>query len=290
MMRKPKSQLRTKQSNISSGIVPSLVLFILGIAVAEEIQPLQDDLTTTLVLLSFLIAINVGLFRYMALHKAFQHTHRIKYWKVKQKSTFYLYLFLTVIMIGEIFRYGMILAILFLFGLLLIGIRSVVIRYKNSNMVLPSFPLKKHSKLLRINIEEIDKMEGKGFEVFLAELYDGMGYYTEVTPHTDYGIDVIVIKDKIKAGIQAKCYGEGRTVGVDAVNEVCGGAGYWNIQKKIIITNRFFTKKALISAQHNNIEMIDRDGLKLLIKEYQQSREQRSLFNSLIFFNKFKHN
>ena len=25
----------------------------------------------------------------------------------------------------------------------------------------------------------------------------------------DYGIDVIIIKDKIKTGIQAKCYGEG---------------------------------------------------------------------------------
>ncbi|HWJ77307.1 MAG TPA: restriction endonuclease [Niallia sp.] len=290
MGRKPKNQLNIKQSNISSRIVTVLVLFILGVAIAEEIHPFQDELTTTIVLLSFFIVINIGLFRYMALHKALQHTHRIKYWKAKQKATLYIFLFLTVIMIGEIFRYGMILAILFLFILLLIGIRSVIICYKDSSMSLPSFPFEKHSKLLQINIEDIDKMDGKEFEVFLAELYDAMGYYTEVTPHTDYGIDVIVIKDKIKVGIQAKCYGEGRTVGVDAVNEVCGGAGYWNVQKKIIITNRFFTKKALISAQHNNIEMIDRDNLKILIKEYQHSREQRRLFNSLIFFNKFKHN
>ena len=100
-------------------------------------------------------------------------------------------------------------------------------------------------------LKKIDKMEGKEFEVFLSKLYEGIGYYAELTPHTDYGIDVIIIKYKIKIGIQAKCYGEGRTIGVEAVNEVCGGAGYWKVQKKMVITNRYFSKKALITA---NIE------------------------------------
>lgn len=286
MKRKVKKQHRTKQTIISS-ILFSIILFIMGLETAGSIKPIQVDVTTTFVLLIFLIAINIGLFRSMELHKAFRHTHRIRYWKFKQKSIFCLYLLLTLLMIAEIVPYGGVLAILFVIGLISIGIRSV--STKKFRIAFPSLTLNKHSKQLQLDIEEIDKMDGKEFEVYLAELYDGLGYYTEVTPHTDYGIDVIVIKDKIKAGIQAKCYGEGRTVGVDAVNEVCGGAGYWNVQKKIIITNRYFTKKALISAQHNEIEMINRNGLKLLIGEYQEIREQKGTFSYLTFF-KFKHN
>jgi HJR/Mrr/RecB family endonuclease len=137
----------------------------------------------------------------------------------------------------------------------------------------------KHSKIRNMAIEKIDKMEGKEFEVFLSKLYEGIGYYAELTPHTDYEIDVIIIKDKIKTGIQAKYYGEGRTIGVEAVNEVCGGAGYWKVQKKMVITNRYFSKKALITAELNNIEMIDRDGLKILIKEYQEMIEPRTIFH-----------
>lgn len=286
MKRKVKKQHRTNQT-ITSSILFSIILFIMGLETAGSIKPIQDDVTTTSALLIFLIAINIGLFRSMELHKAFRHTHRIRYWKFKQKIIFYLYLFFTILTIAEIVPYGVVLTILFVLGLISIGIRSVTT--KKFNIALPSPPFKKHPKQLQLDIEEIDKMDGKEFEIYLAELYDGLGYYTEITPHTDYGIDVIVIKDKIKAGIQAKCYGEGRTVGVDAVNEVCGGSGYWNVQKKIIITNRYFTKKALISAQHNEIEMIDRNGLKLLISEYQELREQKGTFNFLTFF-KFKHN
>ena len=92
MGKKAKKQHRTKQSYTSSFII-SFILFIIGLETAGRIKPLQDDVTTTSVSLFFLIAINIGLFRSMELHKAFQHTHRIHYWKLKQKSFFCLYLF-----------------------------------------------------------------------------------------------------------------------------------------------------------------------------------------------------
>ncbi|BDH61475.1 hypothetical protein MTP04_16050 [Lysinibacillus sp. PLM2] len=133
------------------------------------------------------------------------------------------------------------------------------------------------------------QIQGKEFEVFLAKLFDEMGYYSEVTPHNDFGIDVIIIKDKIKTGIQAKCYGEGRTIGVEAVNEVCGGAGVWNVQKKMVITNRYFTKNAFITAKSNNIELIDRDGLQLLIQKYKEIKEEKSIFSFFSFLSRWKH-
>ncbi|MFJ5792697.1 restriction endonuclease [Lysinibacillus sp. NPDC093197] len=280
---------RAKKSNAPSTILAIVVLFIMGKVIADNINPLQDDVSSTLVLLFFLIAIIIGLFRYMGLHQVFRITPRIRYWNLKQKSIFGLYLFFIVLMISEIFPHGEILALFFFLGLFYIGIRSIIGSYKNSNAVLSPLLLKKRSKYCHVNIEEIDKMGGTEFEEFLSELYYGLGYYAEVTPHNDYGVDVIIIKDKIKTGIQAKCYGEGRRIGVEAVNEICGGAGYWKAQKKKVITNRYFTKKALNSAKANNVEMVDRDGLQLLIKEYQLILQRRGASSFFSFIKRWKH-
>ncbi|WP_163103075.1 restriction endonuclease [Peribacillus alkalitolerans] len=123
-------------------------------------------------------------------------------------------------------------------------------------------------------------MNGRQFELFLSKLYDGLGCFSEVTPPTgDFGTDVITVKDKTKTVIQAKCYGEGQNVGVEAINEVCSGTGYWNAQKKIVITNRYYSKAAILSAKRNNVKLIDRDGLQLLLREYQDSMENKNLFS-----------
>ncbi|MEC1526075.1 restriction endonuclease [Neobacillus niacini] len=60
--------------------------------------------------------------------------------------------------------------------------------------------------------------------------------------------------------------------------KVCGGAGYWNAQNKVVITNRYFTKSAILSAERNNVKLIDRDGLQLLLREYRDSLENKNLF------------
>ncbi|WP_052404874.1 restriction endonuclease [Bacillus rubiinfantis] len=68
------------------------------------------------------------------------------------------------------------------------------------------------------------------------------GYHVEVTnPSGDFGGDLLLRKRKEKAVVQAKRYGEDKKVGVDAINEVVGAAGYYNATKKIVITNRYYT-------------------------------------------------
>lgn len=118
-----------------------------------------------------------------------------------------------------------------------------------------------------VALEEIDKMDGTEFEVFIAKLYDALGYFSEVTPPSgDFGADVLTVTGKTKTAIQVKCYCNGRTVGVEAINEVLGGAGYSNAQRKMVITNRYYTKAAIQSAERNNVELINRDGLLPLLK------------------------
>lgn len=99
---------------------------------------------------------------------------------------------------------------------------------------------------------------------------------------------MITVKEKVKTVIQAKCYGEGKTVGVEAINEVCGGAGYWKAQKKMVITNRYFTQSAILSAKRNQVKLIDREGLQNLLHEYREALEQNHLHRLLPFFNKIR--
>jgi hypothetical protein len=70
---------------------------------------------------------------------------------------------------------------------------------------------------------------------------------------------------------------------LEAVNEVLGGAGVWKAHRKIVITNRYFTKKAVISADSNNVQLIDRDGLQLLLQEYRETLEAKQFSRFLPF-------
>lgn len=188
----------TNQSFITTTVLPILFLFIFGLSIANETD--QDFLT-----MAILVSINIGIFRLLGLHKAFRRTRHVQYWKLKQKVFFVLYLFLTTIMFGSIFTYGeMYISLAFFVGLLFFGVRIIWISLINLKSMLPSLENDKRSKIKQITIDDIDKMEGTEFEVYLSNLYDQMGYFAELPPHNDYGIDVIIIKDKIKTGIQAK--------------------------------------------------------------------------------------
>lgn len=122
-------------------------------------------------------------------------------------------------------------------------------------------------------IEDVDKMNGYEFEGFLAPLFRSYGYHVEVTKKSgDFGADLIIKKSKINYAVQAKCYGEDKKVGVAAINEVVGSAGYHNTIKKIVITNRYFTKSAMITAKRNDVILLNRDELIRMINHYNQKQ------------------
>jgi len=118
-------------------------------------------------------------------------------------------------------------------------------------------PLNQYS----FTIDDIDLMSGQDFEYFLANLFQKMGYSTEITKHSgDQGIDVIAEKNGVKIGIQAKCYS--RQVTNSAVQEVVAGLMYYKLDKGIVVTNHYFTESAIQLAQSNNIVLWDRNLLK----------------------------
>lgn len=130
------------------------------------------------------------------------------------------------------------------------------------------------------DINKIDRMNGRQFEMFVAKLFEKMGYATEVTAKSgDQGIDVIVKDDNIKIGIQAKCFSN--KVSNKAVQEVVAGLRYHKCRKGMVISNNYFTQSARDLASANGIELWDRDVLIKKISIFNPKPSERSKKTSL---------
>lgn len=117
-----------------------------------------------------------------------------------------------------------------------------------------------------INVDDIDMMSGVEFELFLANYFSSIGYETEVTKSSgDQGIDIILRKDEISIGVQAKCYSG--SVGNSAIQQAVAGKLFYHLDKVMVITNSIFTSSAIELAQANDVILWDRTILKERICE-----------------------
>ena len=117
-----------------------------------------------------------------------------------------------------------------------------------------------------ITIEDVDEMDGYQFEEFVAQLFQEMGYRTEVTSSSgDYGIDVIAKRKGLTIGIQAKRYSD--KVPNKAVQEVIAGITFYNLDQGLVITNNYYTKPAQNQAKGTNVLLWDRDMLLQKLRE-----------------------
>ena len=75
--------------------------------------------------------------------------------------------------------------------------------------------------------------------------------------------DVIAYKEKVKYGIQCKCYSS--DIGNKAVQEAFSGARFYDCHVPVVLTNQHFTKSAIELASKNNVILWDREHLNNLI-------------------------
>ncbi|HDX9658645.1 TPA: restriction endonuclease [Bacillus toyonensis] len=117
-----------------------------------------------------------------------------------------------------------------------------------------------------VTIEVIDAMDGYQFEEFVAQLFQDMGYKTEVASGSgDYGIDVIARRKGLNIGIQAKWYSD--KVPNKDVQEVIAGIAFYNLDRGLVITNNYYTKQAQNQAKSTNVLLWDRDILQQKLRE-----------------------
>ncbi|MDE6585679.1 MAG: restriction endonuclease, partial [Clostridia bacterium] len=134
---------------------------------------------------------------------------------------------------------------------------------------------KREEILLKSNIKQIDNMDGVTFENYLAMVFKQKGYNVTLTKTTgDYGVDLILSsKDNElteKIIIQAKRYS--KKVPISAVQQISAARDYYHTNDAWVITNNYFTQPAINLAKANDIKLIDRDMLAMLITSIQPNR------------------
>lgn len=119
----------------------------------------------------------------------------------------------------------------------------------------------------KAGIEEIDKMSGHEFELYLTNLFERLGYKVHHSGrhNNDYGCDVIIEKDGKRTAIQAKR--RSHSVGEPAIQEIYSSLNVYNCQQAVVLTNGFFTNQAQFLARRNNVMLWDRNKLIDLILE-----------------------
>ena len=140
---------------------------------------------------------------------------------------------------------------------------------------------------LPLTIEDIDTLEPRFFEVYVAALFHKQGHRVELTPSTgDKGADVIAHKrqaDSCGLLIQVKQCRNDRKPGSSAVREIVAAKPFYQEQydtnfQPMVITNREFTKQARQLSSQNQVEMYERKWLMQSLKKYPVTWKDVNLF------------
>ena len=128
-----------------------------------------------------------------------------------------------------------------------------------------------------LTIEDVDKLEPKFFEVFVAALFDKQGYYVVLTPYSgDKGADVVARQRGNKTGgllIQAKHRQAGGKSDRKAIDEVLAAKPFYEKEygtafQLAVITNREFNKPAHRYSRSEQVEVYERKWLMQNLKQY----------------------
>ena len=117
-----------------------------------------------------------------------------------------------------------------------------------------------------VQFQSIDAMDGLDFERYVAALLRANGYRkASLTEKYDFGVDIVAEKDGVRWGIQAKRHSG--LVKAEAVRQVVTGLKIYGCDRAMVITNSTYSSVARRVAEANDCVLIDRTGLKRLVKQ-----------------------
>jgi restriction system protein len=125
-----------------------------------------------------------------------------------------------------------------------------------------------------IQLVDVDCMTGVEFEEFVAALFSGPGRIVEKTKASgDQGGDVIVRQGAHREVVQAKRYLG--TVSNAAVQEVVAAKAVYGCHSAWVVTNAWFTSGAEQLAEANEVELVSRERLRLLLESGRAPERRR---------------
>tara|TARA_R110002050_G_scaffold168155_1_gene299272 strand:- start:3760 stop:7011 length:3252 start_codon:yes stop_codon:yes gene_type:complete len=119
---------------------------------------------------------------------------------------------------------------------------------------------------------EIEKLNPRLFEAYVASLYTKQGFQVYLTPFAnDKGADVVALSSNGNYLIQAKQ--SQSNVSNDAIQEVVTSRNYYENHfsekfKLVVLTNNYFGSSAMTLSNSNEVEVIDRTKLERLTQSF----------------------
>jgi restriction system protein len=124
-------------------------------------------------------------------------------------------------------------------------------------------PTSDRLRLRHADLDQVDRMDGTTFELYLSELLRDHGYgVRHVGRVGDFGADLLIDADGQRAVVQAKRYRQ--AVGVNAVREAAAARAHYGAQRAIVVTNSWFTGPAVALARSNRVDLWNRETLATL--------------------------
>ncbi len=127
-----------------------------------------------------------------------------------------------------------------------------------------------------LSMQEIDKLSGREFELYLEKVFKGLGWYVKVTPASgDQGADLILMKFGKRTAVQAKHYK--KPVDNKAVQQVVAAKAYYGCKAAMVVTNNYFTESAKKLARANKVELWDRERLASEVMKIVEPKDRKAI-------------
>lgn len=126
-----------------------------------------------------------------------------------------------------------------------------------------------------LTMNDVDRMDGFGFEAFCCLLWSKRGFQSSITTKSrgDGGVDVVALKGREGELLQCKS-SRASPVGVEAVREVASGVAEYAGRfrrtrfKAVAVANQTFTPNAVQAAALNQVELVPRSRLEELLGQH----------------------
>ncbi len=127
--------------------------------------------------------------------------------------------------------------------------------------------LRNQAKRADLKLSQLHTLTPEGFEEFVAELFEAMGYAVErVGGSGDEGADLLVRKSGLVGVVQCKYYSKG-VVGSPELQKFLGTIHHTRSHKGFFVTTRTFTLAAEKFVAEHPIELIDGPRLVELVQD-----------------------
>lgn len=135
-----------------------------------------------------------------------------------------------------------------------------------------------------LQIADVERLDGNGFEWFSLLLFKKEGWSVERTPSSgDGGVDLIALASDGNDGLLIQCKSstaQNSRLGWEAVKDVTAGSAMYEKRfpavtfKKVAITNQYFNDNAANQAEANNVELVNKEDIKLKLKIHLIKRDE----------------